>query len=204
MMRKLSVVQVNLMFWEEISNEKVSIWRDFAWNKKIKDYSLNKMMCVGDGSGLLKVSSLITIKRSSGNFIWVYTVLDSARNPAWPSTARPVQPKNGSRFCETNNFFFISALNEMKFCTLVNQALDCTFFQDTKMQKSFFEYFFTHSQKFLGLKFPKKMVRIMYPGYQIHTAFYPQHFTILSLSTCLFTIFPVSMLYTLTLALHIS
>ena len=112
----------------------MTIWSDIARNKKIEGYSLNKMMCVVDGSGLLKVSSLITIKRSSGSFIWVYTVLDSARDPARPSTARPVQPKNRSRFCETNNFF-ISALNEMKFCTLLNKSLDHTFFQVTKMQK---------------------------------------------------------------------
>ena len=88
------------------------------------------------------VSSFISTEQNERSFICVYTVLHSDRDPARLSTARP-DPK------------FDYTPNEMKFCTLVDQALVCTLFQDAKMEKSLFKYFFTFSQKLLGSKLPK-------------------------------------------------
>ena len=58
----------------------------------------------------------------------MYTLLDSARN-----MARSARPTNRSRFREVESFF--SAPNKLKFCTLVDQALNFTFSEVTKMKK---------------------------------------------------------------------
>ena len=94
-------------------------------------------------------------------------MLGSACNPARPGTARTDPTANHSRFWEADNFFF--ALSELKFCLLVNQALNRPIFQVEKCKKNP-SYIFTYFHN---------LFRIMY-HYQ----------------TCLFTAFHVSMLYT--------
>ena len=87
----------------------------------------------------------------SGRPVWDANPL--TRKSALSGRHGPTQ--NSSCFFEAN-YFFISEMNDLKPCMVVNQALNCTFLKVLKsVKKNFFKYFYTFSQKHFGSNFPK-------------------------------------------------
>ena len=88
-------------------------------------------------SMLSRHTDIVQRSRHTGNSDWTkrmkfHLSVYCTRFNLRPGPVRPCPTGNRSRFCK-GNFFFISAEIELKFYTVVEQALDCMFFPVAKM-----------------------------------------------------------------------
>ena len=95
-----------------------------------------------------------------------------------PGPVRHGPTANPTRFWESNNFF-TSGSDELKLCTLADQVVHFTFFSNSKNAKKNSNICTRVPKNFQGWNF-LKLLWIMYPGYQIHTLFHRQPFTIVT------------------------
>ena len=81
--------------------------------------------------------------------------------------ARP-DPKNRSRYCDPDSFL-VSAPNELKIYILEAQALRCAFFFNLQKWKKVPWNIFEDFPKIFLVRNVQKLLKVMYPGYQLHT-----------------------------------
>ena len=110
-------------------------------------------------------------------FIWMNTAIDIRSGPPRHG---PALLKNRSHFCKANIFLYV--FTEWAEISHIGRKRAKLHFFLQKRKKNSSIVFTRFPKNFLGRSFEKKLLRFVYPGYQLHTLFQQRSFTILPLS----------------------